>query len=129
MATVIIIHVSVFFCCMLKFSFMGIVSNMHCSIFKSSKKDEMYLYIARPESNENQDQAADPLEVLPEAMRAAFGRATFVMDLELSESRRLARVNVLHVIDSIQNKGFFIQVPPEGLINPNAVAPEGLRGA
>ncbi|EPM5233732.1 YcgL domain-containing protein, partial [Acinetobacter baumannii] len=26
-------------------------------------------------------------------------------------------------------KGFFIQMPPEGLINPNAVEPEGLRGA
>ncbi|EOE4756255.1 YcgL domain-containing protein, partial [Acinetobacter baumannii] len=23
----------------------------------------------------------------------------------------------------------FIQMPPEGLINPNAVEPEGLRGA
>ncbi len=62
-------------------------------------------------------------------MRVAFGRATFVMDLELTESRKLARVNVMHVIDSIETKGFFIQVPPEGLINPNAVAPEGLRGA
>ena len=62
-------------------------------------------------------------------MRVAFGRATFVMDLQLSESRKLARVNVLHVMDSIQTRGFFIQVPPEGLINPNAVEPEGLRGA
>lgn len=103
--------------------------NMHCSIYKSSKKDEMYLYIARPESTENQTDALNPLEVLPEAMRAAFGRATFVMDLELSEQRKLSRVNVLHVMDSIQNKGFFIQVPPEGFINPNAAAPEGLRGA
>jgi uncharacterized protein len=108
---------------------MSTVSTMHCSIFKSSKKDEMYLYIARPEATENEAEAANPLEVLPEAMRVAFGRATFVMDLELTESRKLARVNVMHVIDSIETKGFFIQVPPEGLINPNAVAPEGLRGA
>ena len=108
---------------------MSPILTMHCSIFKSSKKDEMYLYIARSELTKNQTEAANPLEILPEAMRTAFGRATFVMDLELSESRKLARVNVLHVIDSIQNKGFFIQVPPEGLINPNAVAPEGLRGA
>ena len=98
---------------------------MHCSIYKSSKKDEMYLYIARPEQTEE----FNPLDTLPEAMRSAFGRATFVMDLQLSESRKLARVNVLHVMDSIQTRGFFIQVPPEGLINPNAVEPEGLRGA
>lgn len=108
---------------------MGINSNMLCSIYKSSKKAEMYLYIARPEVSENQAETNDPLDVLPEPMRPAFGRATFVMDLELSESRKLARVNVLHVMDSIQTKGFFIQVPPEGLIDPNAVAPEGLRGA
>lgn len=85
----------------------------------------MYLYIARPEQTEE----FNPLDALPEAMRSAFGRATFVMDLKLSESRKLARVNVLHVMDSIQTRGFFIQVPPEGLINPNAVEPEGLRGA
>ncbi|MCA4780353.1 YcgL domain-containing protein [Acinetobacter towneri] len=102
---------------------------MHCTIYKSSKKDEMYLYIARPEQTEDQAEAFNPLEVLPEPMRVAFGRATFVMDLQLSESRKLARVNVLHVMDSIQTRGFFIQVPPEGLINPNAVEPEGLRGA
>jgi uncharacterized protein len=101
---------------------------MLCSIYKSSKKDEMYLYVARPEVNDDSE-VVDPLEVVPETMRIAFGRATFVMDLELSESRKLARANVLHVMDSIQTKGFFIQLPPEGLIDPNAVAPEGLRGA
>ncbi|WOE31931.1 MULTISPECIES: YcgL domain-containing protein [unclassified Acinetobacter] len=102
---------------------------MFCSIYKSSKKDEMYLYIARPEERESETEDTDPLAVLPEPMRQAFGRATFVMALELDESRKLARVNVLHVMDSIATKGFFLQMPPEGLINPNAVAPEGLRGA
>ena len=100
---------------------------MHCSIYKSSKKDEMYLYVARPAENEAED--FNPLEVLAEPVRVAFGRATFVMHLELSESRALARVNVMHVIDSLETKGFFLQMPPEGLINPNAAAPEGLRGA
>ena len=51
------------------------------------------------------------------------------MHIELTETRKLARANVLHVMDSIETKGFFIQMPPEGLINPNAVEPEGLRGA
>ena len=86
---------------------------MHCDIYRSSKKDEMYIYI----------------EKVPEAVLQAFGRATFVMHLELAPTRKLARVNVLHVLDSLQTKGFFIQMPPEGLINPNAVEPEGLRGA
>ncbi|EPF72011.1 YcgL domain-containing protein [Acinetobacter rudis] len=101
---------------------------MFCDIYKSSKKDEMYLYVARTRQSTEDDQQ-DPLEVIPETIRQAFGRATFVMNLELSQSRKLARVNVLHVIDSLQTKGFFLQMPPEGLINPNAVEPEGLRGA
>ena len=100
---------------------------MHCSIYKSSKKDEMYLYVARPAENEAED--FNPLEVLAEPVRVAFGRASFVMHLDLSEARNLALVNVMHVIDSLETKGFFLQMPPEGLINPNAAAPEGLRGA
>ena len=88
----------------------------------------MYLYVARP-ANEQEAETFDPLNVLVEPVRVAFGRATFVMHLELSESRKLARVNVLHVMDSIETKGFFLQMPPEGLINPNAAEPEGLRGA
>ena len=87
----------------------------------------MYLYVARP--SESEAEGFDPLLVLPEAVRAAFGRTTFVMHLELSETRKLARANVLHVMDSIETKGFFLQMPPEGLIDPNAVEPEGLRGA
>ncbi len=88
----------------------------------------MYLYVARENTSEDEQQG-DVLEVLPEPMRIAFGRATLVMKLELTESKKLARVNVLHVMDSIQNNGFFIQMPPEGFINPNAAEPEGLRGA
>lgn len=101
---------------------------MHCDIYKSSKKDEMYMYVARSDANDHQDQE-NPFEQVPETVLQAFGRATFVMHLELSPERKLARVNVLHVIDSLQTKGFFIQMPPEGLINANAVEPEGLRGA
>ena len=100
---------------------------MHCDIYKSSKKDEMYMYVARPDATE--DHQDNPFECVPESILQAFGRATFVMHLELSPERKLARANILHVIDSLQSKGFFIQMPPEGLINANAAEPEGLRGA
>lgn len=106
---------------------MDVVLKMLCEIYKSSKKDEMYLYVASIPSEG--DEHIDPLSVLSDAMKSAFGRATFVMKLELNEKRKLARANVLHVLDSIQTKGFYLQLPPEGLINPNAVEPEGLRGA
>ncbi|APR70277.1 MULTISPECIES: YcgL domain-containing protein [Acinetobacter] len=101
---------------------------MHCDIYRSSKKDEMYMYIARPNSSEN-NESENPFDGIPETVLQAFGKATFVMRLELHAERKLARANVLHVMDSLETKGFFIQMPPEGLINPNAVEPEGLRGA
>ncbi len=86
------------------------------------------MYIARPNYSADQE-SENPFESVPESVLQAFGKATFVMHLELHSERKLARVNVLHVLDSLQTKGFFIQMPPEGLINPNAVEPEGLRGA
>lgn len=98
---------------------------MHCDIYKSSKKDEMYLYVAR-NSDETQQ---DPLHNLPEMLKIAFGRPIFVMQLDLQPERKLARVSTLQVLDALQNKGYFIQMPPDGLINPNAIEPEGLRGA
>lgn len=101
---------------------------MNCNIYRSSKKDEMYVYIAA-QTTEPTNNDVDPLEVLPEAMRQAFGRPTFVMNLKLSADRKLARVNIHHVLDSLETRGFFIQMPPEGFINPNEVEPEGLRGA
>lgn len=112
---------------------------MICDIYRSSKRDEMYLYVARPaqqhqEQQHNQacaeeDQPADPFVNVPESMQKAFGRATFVMQLELTEQRKLARVSTMRVLDALQTQGYFVQMPPDGLINPNAVAPEGLRGA
>ena len=106
------------FCCLCTVQFINRAKKMRC-IYTSPVLSKLKIKQKR----------LTRLRFLPEPMQVAFGRATFVMDLELSESRKLARVNVLHVMDSIQTRGFFIQVPPEGLINPNAVEPEGLRGA
>lgn len=100
---------------------------MYCAIYKSSKKDEMYMYIARPDYPD--DQEKDPFAGIPEMLQQVFGRPVFVMHLELHIERKLARVSVSHVMDALTNKGYFVQMPPDGLINPNAVAPEGLRGA
>ncbi|MFB2537687.1 MULTISPECIES: YcgL domain-containing protein [unclassified Acinetobacter] len=100
---------------------------MLCDIYKSSKKDEMYLYVARADNAT--DTATDPFENVPDMLKMAFGRAIFVMQIDLQPERKLARVSTIHVLDSLTTKGYFVQMPPEGLINPNAVEPEGLRGA
>lgn len=105
-----------------------VLKAMHCDVYKSSKKDEMYLYIARPDYPNDAD-VLDPLHAVPADLKQAFGRAKFVMHLELDGRRKLARVPVQDVLAAFEQQGYFLQLPPEGLINKSAPAPEGLRGA
>jgi uncharacterized protein YcgL (UPF0745 family) len=60
----------------------------------------------------------NPFESVPESS-SSFWSSNICNAFELHGERKLARVNVLHVLDSLQTKGFFIQMPPEGFINPN----------
>ncbi|MDI3324484.1 YcgL domain-containing protein [Pontibacterium granulatum] len=73
-----------------------------CSVFKSSRKDEMYLYVDK----------RDQLKRVPEALLEMFGAALHVMDMPLTAKRELARVDTAKVLSEIDEKGFFLQMPP-----------------
>jgi uncharacterized protein YcgL (UPF0745 family) len=75
---------------------------MQCFIYKSLKKDGLYLYMAKK----------DNFASLPEALLASVGKLVFVMALELTPERKLAREDSQKVLASLQDKGFFIQMPP-----------------
>ncbi len=107
---------------------------MFCDIYRASTREGMYLYVPAKLDIDvsvlQQDAAAgEPLVKISDALKRAFGRPTFTMRLELTAERKLARVPVLDVIEALAGQGYYLQLPPEGLISPNAVAPEGLRGA
>ena len=72
------------------------------SIFKSSKKEEMYLYVSKK----------DQLEQVPEALITAFGSTIHVMDMLLTSERKLARADTAQVLADIEEKGFYLQMPP-----------------
>ncbi len=74
----------------------------NCWIYKSSKKDEMYLYLARE----------DDFEAVPELLMARFGKPSLVMELELDEQRRLARADVTRVMSQLSEEGYYLQMPP-----------------
>lgn len=74
-----------------------------CKVFRSEKMAETYLYLAD----------SLPFEDLPAGLRAQFGEATFVLSLELSESRKLARVDVTKVLESLSESGYYLQLPPK----------------
>jgi hypothetical protein len=76
---------------------------MNCKIYRSLKKDEMYLYL---------DAEAD-LDDLPEGLRRIVGRLELAMELELTPERKLARADVNDVLRNIREKGYHLQVPPE----------------
>jgi len=76
---------------------------MQCFIYKSLKKDFLYLYVAKK----------DDFSKVPDALIRHFGKMKFVIDLELSPERKLAREDTGKVIESLKKQGFFVQLPPQ----------------
>jgi uncharacterized protein YcgL (UPF0745 family) len=74
-----------------------------CKVYRSEKKAETYLYLA--------DNL--PFDELPAELRDQFGEATFVLSLELSAKRKLARVDVSKVIEGLAETGYYLQLPPK----------------
>jgi len=74
-----------------------------CWIYRSTRKDEMYLYLA----------AEETFDEVPDLLLQRFGRPQFVMQLELTPARRLARVETSAVITALREQGYFLQMPPE----------------
>lgn len=73
-----------------------------CSIYHSSRIDEMYLYV----------DTRDDLSRVPEALMTQFGKPRLVTKLALDEQRPLARADVAKVLRSIAEQGFYLQMPP-----------------
>lgn len=73
-----------------------------CWIYRCSKKDEMYLYLA----------AEDDFACLPDNVLSMLGALELSMQLDLHSGRKLARVDINDVISDLNERGFHIQLPP-----------------
>ncbi|MFU6373676.1 YcgL domain-containing protein [Metapseudomonas otitidis] len=73
-----------------------------CSIYKSPRKNEMYLYVDK----------AEALSRVPEGLLAAFGAPRHTFDLVLSPERQLAREDIHKVLENIEKQGYHLQMPP-----------------
>jgi hypothetical protein len=62
----------------------------------------MYLYVDRKYD----------LKDIPNALTQVFGTPLHVMDMILTPEKKLARVSSQNVLESIADKGFFLQMPP-----------------
>ncbi len=73
-----------------------------CDIYKSPKKDEMYLYVRK----------ADGLKNVPEALLAMFGKPRHFVTMMLGPDRKLARADADKVLRELAEKGYYLQMPP-----------------
>jgi len=76
---------------------------MICNVFRSDRKKETFLYLAH----------GTDFEDLPADLQNVFGPPKRVMSLVLSPERKLAQVDVKTVIESLENTGYYLQLPPK----------------
>lgn len=74
---------------------------MLCSIYKSAKKENTYLYINKK----------DDFSDVPEPLMTTFGKPQFVMVIKL-EGRKLALADVDRVKEALATAGYYLQIPP-----------------
>lgn len=75
---------------------------MLCAIYKSSKKQETYMYLP----------GRDDFSKVPEALLKTFGTPVFLMIMPLKKDRALARVDINKLRTELITKGFYLQLPP-----------------
>lgn len=74
---------------------------MIVAVYKSSKKADTYLYIAK----------RDDFSPVPKPLIETFGKAKFVMLVPLTK-RDLATADKEKVMAKIREQGFYLQMPP-----------------
>ncbi len=75
---------------------------MQSFVYKSLRKPDTYLYLRK----------RDDFAVLPEPVRAPLGELVFVMELAITEDRKLARADAAVVRLNLATHGFHLQFPP-----------------
>jgi len=73
-----------------------------CSIYRSKKKDEMYLYVNKTKA----------LSMVPEALLKMFGKPEHRMDMLLTADKKLARAESESILSAIKDQGYYLQMPP-----------------
>lgn len=79
---------------------------MECSIYKSIKKSDTYLYVEKK----------DEFDRIPKPLLDMLGRLEFIMILDLDQRDKLAQVESNQVKDSLREQGYFLQLPPKAYL-------------
>lgn len=75
---------------------------MLCVIYRSSKRDQTYLYV----------QKRDDFSIVPENLMKSFGKPQFAMVLSLDGRKKLASAEINKVKQALVDVGYYLQFPP-----------------
>jgi uncharacterized protein YcgL (UPF0745 family) len=71
-------------------------------IYRSSKKEELYLFLAKE----------DDFECVPPEVMKGFGAPRKAMELEITPDMKMARSKPDEVAANLKERGFHLQMPP-----------------
>mgnify|MGYP000592353297 CR=1 FL=1 len=75
---------------------------MLCSVYKSSRKADTYLFINK----------RDDFSQVPDALLEMFGTPNLVTVVNLATKTKLGMADIDKVKASLNNEGFYLQLPP-----------------
>lgn len=73
-----------------------------CYIYRSSKKEELYLFLAEE----------DNFDCVPKEVMQGFGAPKKAMELEVTPDMKMARSKPEEVLANLEERGFHLQMPP-----------------
>jgi len=75
---------------------------MLCAVYKSPKKAQTYLFIKK----------RDDFSQVPDALLTTFGSPSLVTVINLASKDKLALADINKVRENLDDKGFYLQLPP-----------------
>ena len=75
---------------------------MNCFVYRSEKKQGMFLYLREK----------DDFSCVPESLMKLLGEITYSFEFDLSKDRKLVKVEAKEVIRTMNENGYFLQMPP-----------------
>jgi uncharacterized protein YcgL (UPF0745 family) len=76
---------------------------IRCTIFKGKREPELYVYVPWKAGAAN----------IPEDLKNRMGELSEVMTIMIGPDKKLARARAENVLNDIQEKGYYLQLPPE----------------
>lgn len=76
---------------------------MHCFVYRSSRRQDTYLYLP----------AKDEFRRLPAGLMKVFGQPEFALDFELAARRKLAAADAGLVLETLRTQGYYLQTQSE----------------